>query len=182
MQCNEIKRKAPKCQATAPACLECNHKLRRAMRPAHCLSQTCPFVAPKAGLDFGHGTLSVRTPDDPAAVGSSGARPRGPRFGLHQGPRVNTITMSRPPRRPSAVRKPLMGTRYLSRLAGPGLVSLLLLGCGRTPAPSPQTAGEKPKVEADLAYTTLSKVDAAALRIESSEALSRPAQEHLQLT
>lgn len=53
--------------------------------------------------------------------------------------------------------------------AGCCLLAALLSGCGQTPGatPPPARAPEKPKVEGDLAFTTLRKEDAAALKIRS---------------
>jgi multidrug efflux pump subunit AcrA (membrane-fusion protein) len=67
-------------------------------------------------------------------------------------------------------------------VACPCLTALLLVGCNQPPGPAPQKAAEKPKVEGELAYTTLSRTDADALGIKSKEIPTEATQEHLQLT
>ncbi len=78
------------------------------------------------------------------------------------------------------------------RFAGCCLVAALLTGCSQTPPPPAGRAPEKPKVEGELAFTTLSKVDAAALKIKSEAVQAKgekvplpwvgEVQERLQLT
>src|SRR5262249_48024426 len=62
------------------------------------------------------------------------------------------------------------------------LLTISLTGCGQSPPPQASRPPEKPKVEAELAYTTLSDTDAGALRIESRPVTTGAVQEHLQLT
>lgn len=61
------------------------------------------------------------------------------------------------------------------------LILLACVGCSRVPANAPNTA-EKPKVEADLAFTHLSKKAYTSLAITTQSAVLKETQERLTLT
>jgi multidrug efflux pump subunit AcrA (membrane-fusion protein) len=62
------------------------------------------------------------------------------------------------------------------------LLLLVVAGCARSPAGPPAAAPEKPKVEGDLARTTISSAARKSLRVRSAPARKEPVQVRVSLT